>query len=147
MKRRHFLALTMALLLAPLMVSSPVFAADSLEVAVTNRTDANVWIAFGMAAEDEGNFSKGWWEIAPGQTRVIKPFRYTPVYGYYYFAFNPKMNRYWHGKNMPNGTPFLINKNKSFNVRPGQRLPGGVSYVFVPLNERQGKARLTFRLR
>ncbi len=97
----------MALLLAPLMVSSPVFAADSLEVTVTNRTDANIWIAFGMAAEDEGNFSKGWWGIAPGQTRVIKPFRYTPVYGYYYFAFNPKMNRYWHGKNKPNWHPFL----------------------------------------
>lgn len=149
MKRRHFCVLTLALLLASLLFAYPAHARN-LEVTVANKTDAPVWLAFARVSaggENDADFARGWWKVEPGQTKRLSVMEYSPVYGYFYFAFSPTKKRFWHGRNMAGGTEFWVNKSKHFKSFPGKPLPGGVRYYFRPLKENMGKAKLSLTTR
>ncbi len=125
--------------------------AQKLVVTVTNSTDAPVFTAFGAISgggESDGDFSKGWFKVDPGQTKKIAVCDYSPVYEYFYYAESKSKKRYWHGKGRPGGSDFWVHPTSAFKIHPDSKAPSGYKrYVFRHLSESQGKARLNFTAR
>ncbi len=141
--RKHFFG---KVVLAVLLAGSLTACAndDLVKVKVTNKTDATISIAFGRHQTDTGgegfgpDYSKGWWNIQPGQTQTINTYERSAFYYVYFYATSKGGKRVWCGK--PENTSglgdhaFWIHPKKAFNV-VGKKIPDGKKVYFRCLKD------------
>lgn len=110
---------------------------------ITNQTDAKIFIAFaekqtdfgGDDAEEAKDKAKGWWAIDPGQTKIIKPYTYSPFFSVYYYAMTQGGKHVWGGDNNEVDKPFIITTQKQFNYEDGGvKISGGKKVMFKCLD-------------
>ncbi|MBO4334829.1 MAG: DUF1036 domain-containing protein [Desulfovibrio sp.] len=126
-------------MLALLTSVSSAQAQQFLVVKINNYSSHPVSIAI---ARENGyntsdNATKGWFNCGPGQTKTVKPFRYSPDDNYYWFAIQ-------NGKVIASGNAFSgwILRGKAFLSVGGRKLGGGSRVGFKTLNEKQGRVNI-----
>ena len=134
-----FFASFLVCILALLTSVSSVQAERYLRITINNYSNEDVAIA---VARENGyntsdNATKGWFNCGPGQTKTVKPFRYSPDDNYYWFAIQ-------NGKVIASGNAFSgwILRGKAFLSVGGRKLGGGSRVGFKTLNEKQGRVNI-----
>lgn len=153
MKKRVFgkasLLLSVCLAVA-LCAFAPDRAEADLTVTLVNKTDATVSVALAWVSEggeNDGDRSKGWWNVEPDAKRTITV-DYSPVCGYFWYARSLGGKRSWAAKD---GNAFWIHPEKSFETHPDKPICGGRRLYFRPLDvkskEGSATATLTFAVK
>ncbi len=135
-------------------------AARSLEITLVNKTDAKIFVAFKFPVErvndsafDPGyvHGTKGWWGVAPGETKTVRPCRYydhnlkVGHTVYYYYATSKGGKRIWSGKE---GDPtHAIHPKDPFDFVMDEGTPGSKDVKFRPMKVKDGKGALSFALK
>ncbi len=145
----------MAALLVFILAAGCAWAGDLL-ITLTNKTDARVFVAIGVMSEggeDDGDYSRGWWGVAPGETKTLRPDVYSPVCGYSFYATSLGGKRVWSSKE---GNTFWIHPSETFKTHPDHPIQGGKQVMFRYLSvdtversdgDYDGKASITFALK
>lgn len=70
------------------------------QIHVSNNTEEPIWFAYGYYSETDsfsGWITEGWYEIIPGQTKIIGSFLKDGNNTYYYYAHNKSRSKTWGG--------------------------------------------------
>ena len=151
MNQKFFPALLACVLAVALCAIAPARAEAKLTVTLVNKTDATVSVALGWVSEggeNDGDRSKGWWNVEPGKKRTFSV-SYSPVCGYFWYARSLGGKRSWAGTS---GNAFWIHPEKPFETHPDKPIRGGRRLYFRPLNEKStgagnATATLTFAVK
>ena len=116
----------------------------TVSVAVTNGTDAPLYVAFGKISTGKDNasdLSRGWWKVDPSKTRTIAFGNYRSDFKYFYYAESNGGKRVWAGGD--DGHIFQVHPKDAFELHPDKRISDGKQVRFRPLKvSSEGKAIL-----
>ncbi len=138
-------AILMAFALAAV---SAVRAEAQLKIRMTNKTDARIFVAvseMSTGGDSSGDYTKGWYAVDPGKTKLLKLDGYSPVCAYFYYAISMGGKRVWRGRKGDDGANFWIHPTKAFTVRGNDRIRDGKLVRFRYLGvDTKGNASITF---
>ncbi len=143
MKNRKRKVMTLLLAFMLTAVCATTARCTPLSVTLANKTDAKVFVAFAemsTGGDSRGDYSMGWWSVAPGRTRTIRLERYSPVCLYFFYATSKGGRRVWGGD-----AKEWVHPSKSFVSKGDSPIPGGKMVGFREFNVgTDGRARINF---